>query len=609
MSWITIVYSMASATCLTLAAQQFLIWLYSREARASLLFALAAAAAAGMAFLEVKLMRAASPAEYSDVLRWMHFVVATMVISIVWFVAIFLRAGRRWLAWSVTGLRLLILFPNVFFYSNATFANIDSLNYVDFWGEVFAVPSGEENPWRWMIHLSMLLFLAYVLDASVMAWKQGQRRRALMFGGAISSALVISATFSGLMVKGVLPSPFVTLIFLIIVIAMAFELSVDLLHARQLAKDLDTSQQRMRLAAQAAALGMWEWDIEKDRVWVNETGRAPLGIGDSDPMTLDDYFQLVHPDDRVLARQAVDRALKGKAYWQTEFRIVDPNGETQWLAVHGQVERGAGGKPLRMRGISMDISGHKQAETELRRQRLELAHVQRVAVMGQLSSALAHELNQPLAAILRNAEAAELFLNKDSPDLHELREIVEDIRNDEERAASVIERMRSLIKHRELRLENLAIEELIGQVANILRSEIQMHQADLQFDVSPERLQVWGDRVQLQQLIINLVLNSLDALEGQSADRRTVMIQARMADADMIEVAVIDRGIGIAAEQLPRVFEAFVTSKTEGLGMGLAIAKQIVELHGGTISAETHPGGGTTVRFTLKVAQPEGGYA
>jgi len=594
---------MSAAVCLTLAAVHALVWLRARDARSNLLFAIAAIAAAVLAILEVNLMHAQSPLAYAEMLRWMHVSAAVLVIALVWFLRFFLNAGRHWLAWTITGLRVLVLVPNFLFYPNATFAEVVNLRHVEFLGDVFSAPVGTMNPWRVLIHISMVLFAAYVLDAAVSAWKQGHRRRALTLGGTTSLAIALAAIFSDMMTRGILPGPFITMVFFLIVLAMAFELSVDLIRARQLATQLGLSEARMRLAASAANLGIWEWDVVRDRVWVNESGRAPVGVGESDLMTLDQYLQLIHPDDRGLAQRAVERAVQGDGPMAAEFRIVQPNGETRWLSVYGQVEHGKNGKPLHMRGISTDISARKRSEAALQNQRKELAHVQRVAAMGQLSSALAHELSQPLAAILRNAEAADLYLRKDPPDLDELRAIVVDIRNDEERAASVIERMRLLLKRRELHREALALGELIGQVGKLLRIEVDERHATLKVEVSPDLPEVWGDRVQLQQVILNLVLNSLDALEGQSTGRKAVTIRAVETAGGMIEVKVIDQGIGIAPEQLPHVFEPFVTTKSKGMGMGLAISKQIIELHGGNITIENNPDGGATVCLTLKVAR------
>jgi signal transduction histidine kinase len=607
MSWVTILLSMVAAVCLTLAGMHLLLWLKLREARENLLFTIAAVAAAATALLELQMMQAQTPADYAEMLRWIHLSVATITVAVVWFVYFYLRAGRRWLAWSITGLRLLILVPNFLLYENATFADISSLRYVMFLGESLSVPIGEVNPWRLLTKLSSLLFLVFVIDAAVSTWKRGQRQPALVLGGATLLAILLSVTFAHLMVKGILPGPFISLNFLLLVLAMAYLLSIDLLRARLLARDLDVSQQRMRLAARAANLGLWEWDIVQDRVWASDTGPASMIIVDSPHMTIERYFELIHADDREATRDALEQALEGNGQLQTELRLEAPGETMQWLSVRGQVERDIDGKPELLRGVSMDITERKQAETELQHHRRDLAHATRVSAMGQLSAALAHEINQPLGAILRNAEAAELFLRQTPPDVEELADILKDIRNDEQRAVAVIERMRVLLKRRELRLEALSVNTLLSEVAKLLHSEIQARTASLRIDIAAGLPQVNGDRVHLQQVFLNLLLNSLDAMNGKSTEQRQIVIRASQTNDGMIEFAVVDRGTGIAPEQLPHLFEPFYTTRENGTGIGLAISKTIVDMHGGRIMAKNNPHGGATVSFILKAVQHEQG--
>ncbi len=264
---------------------------------------------------------------------------------------------------------------------------------------------------------------------------------------------------------------------------------------------------------------------------------------------------------------AVSRALEGSVDLQVEYRMTGPDGTTRWIAAHGQVERAISGKPLQLRGVSMDITERKQAEDELQVQRKELAHISRVSALGQLSSSLAHEINQPLGAILRNAEAAELFLKQTPPDLEEVQEILKDIRNDEQRAVSVIERMRLLLKRRELQLEALAVNQLISEVAKLLNAELQMHHASLRIDIANGLPDIYGDRVHLQQVVLNLLLNSLDALNGKSQEQRQIVIRASQTMDGMVEFAVVDRGTGVAPEQLSHLFEPFYTTKKNGMGI------------------------------------------
>ena len=225
-------------------------------------------------------------------------------------------------------------------------------------------------------------------------------------------------------------------------------------------------------------------------------------------------------------------------------------------------------------------------------------------MMGQLASALAHEINQPLGAILRNAEAAELFLDNASPDLDEIRAIVADIRKDDQRAGSVIDRMRGLLKRQPLDTRALDVGELVSEVRALVRADAAARQVKLEVNVPADLPLVRGDRVHLQQVLLNLILNGMDAIDGASRDNRRISITARLAAARTVEIAVSDTGSGIPRDKVPHVFESFFTTKPSGMGMGLPISRTIIEAHGGRIWAENNNnGGGATFRFTLPLAE------
>ncbi|HYN79574.1 MAG TPA: ATP-binding protein [Lamprocystis sp. (in: g-proteobacteria)] len=244
----------------------------------------------------------------------------------------------------------------------------------------------------------------------------------------------------------------------------------------------------------------------------------------------------------------------------------------------------------------------QERERDLQQLHSQLAHASRVSLMGQLASALAHELSQPLGAILRNAEAAELFLGHDRPDLDELRAILVDIRQDDLRASGVIERLRTLLKRRSLSPYALSVGDLLINVTALTRGDAAARQTRLEIAAAPGLPLVMGDAVHLQQVLLNLVINAMDAVGHLPAERRQVKVGAQGPDERELVVTVSDSGHGIAPEQLGRLFEPFFTTKPNGMGIGLAISRTIIEAHGGRIWAENNAGAGATFRFTLPLA-------
>jgi signal transduction histidine kinase len=233
----------------------------------------------------------------------------------------------------------------------------------------------------------------------------------------------------------------------------------------------------------------------------------------------------------------------------------------------------------------------------------DVAHTARVAMLGQLASALAHELSQPLAAILRNAEAAEIMLRSATPDLTELRAIVADIHRDDRRASAVIERLRALLKRRQLDFQPIAVDELVQETSSLVRSGAAARRIALETMIPANLPRISGDRVHLSQVLLNLLLNGVDAAAALDRPGRSVTVTARVTATRSIEVAVTDSGPGISAPLLGRLFEPYFTTKPDGMGMGLAVSRMIVEAHGGRLWAENHEGAGATFRFTIPQAE------
>lgn len=257
------------------------------------------------------------------------------------------------------------------------------------------------------------------------------------------------------------------------------------------------------------------------------------------------------------------------------------------------------GKVFGVSVFGKDITERKRVELEVQQQRQELAHVARVSVVGELAASVAHELNQPLGAILSNAEAAELFLQQNPPALDELGAILADIRRDDERAGEIIRRMRSLLRKHELEREPLQITPLVEDVFRLVSADAALRKTAISAELSPSVPLILGDRVHLQQVLLNLIMNALESMTRQPPETRRLTVRTRLANKGEVELAVTDSGPGIKPDDMPRIFEPFFTTKESGMGMGLAIARKIVEAHRGRIGAENSPGGGAIFRVIL----------
>ncbi len=596
---------MVAAANLTLGLIELRIALAQPPRGARLLLALSAFSIAACSGFELGVMRADTTAEAVAMVRGLNFSIGVILVALTGFIWVYFKTGTRWLALAPPILYGVALAHNLIPGNNMTYRSIIGLRTVKtFGGATFNVLEGVQNPWVAFAYLGALALILFVVDASVRLWRRGGRRRAIVVGGGVVLFIVAAAVQSELLVTRITRTPYMfSLAFLAILVAMVNELNIDVLTATRVAAELKESERRMDLAGAAANIGMWAWDIGHDTIWATGRARMLFGLSESGALSLESFTNALHPDDRELRRQALRSALSSTDEYDVEYRVPLADGKFRWIQSRGRVERDGSGKPLIIRGVMFDISTRRAIEMELQQLHSQLVHSSRVSTMGQLASALAHELSQPLGAILRNAEAAELFLKHEPPDLEELQAILEDIRRDDQRAGNVIERLRALLKHREFVPRALSVGELIENVATLTRFDFTARRAQLEVTVAPGLPEVIGDPVQLQQVLLNLVLNATDAIQDLPADRRKVAVRAQRDANGEVELAVRDLGAGIESEKLGRLFEPFFTTKPNGMGIGLSISRTIIQTHGGRIWAENNVHVGATFRFTLPVGK------
>ncbi|PYL79772.1 MAG: hypothetical protein DMF27_00470 [Verrucomicrobia bacterium] len=380
-------------------------------------------------------------------------------------------------------------------------------------------------------------------------------------------------------------------------------LVVNRIRRRHAELSLSESEDRVALAADAAQLGVWEIDAATNKVWVSDKVRDLFQITPGTDVDYAAFHERVHPDDRPLRDSAIKRAIETKDGYEIEYRILLPDGTVRWISGRARCMSDGDGRSTRLLGVSMDVTERKRAENEAMEQRNELFHLSRVASLGQLSSSLAHELNQPLGIILSNAQAAQHMLADDNPDIPELQEILADIVGEDLRAGEVITRLRALLQRGETRLLPVALNGVIEDVLHLLRSDLVARGVTVRTTFAEGLPDVAGDKVQLQQVVLNIITNACDAMAENLQKDRILRISTNL-QSDSVRVSIEDQGRGAPGGDVSRIFQPFFTTKSHGLGIGLSICRSIIAAHQGRIWAESNGTRGTTLHLQLQVIAP-----
>jgi len=410
MSWVTVIWSMSAGACLTLAFLQFIVWCKDRAARANLVFALGAVAVAVFAGLELALMRAETPAQFGIVARWIHVPGWVLIVSIVAFVRLYLNAGRRWLAWTVVAVRTLALILNFVLSPNINYRKLTGLRHMPFLGEPVSVPVGVPNPWMLVAQFSLLLLVIFVVDATITVWRRGNRRQALVVGGSIVLLVVLASAQAVAMTWGIMATPLtVSLFYLILVAAMAYELSYDLIRTAQVTRQLQASEatlreseQRFRIVADAAPVLIWMSGVDKlctffNKRWFEFTGRSPeqeMGNGWADG---------VHPEDLDRYFDTYTEAFDARKPFVMQYRLRRNDGEYRWISDEGVPRFDAQGRFVGYIGSCVDV-------TDLLRQQKALHQFEeRVALAAEAAQLGVWELDTTSNRIWVSDKVRQLF--------------------------------------------------------------------------------------------------------------------------------------------------------------------------------------------------------
>ena len=397
-------------------------------------------------------------------------------------------------------------------------------------------------------------------------------------------------------------------LFLLVTATPLMLLAVVIAEEQRSKEALRETANLMGLAADAGSLAMWVWDVSGNKVWMTERGRSLFGLKPDERLDFAATFDRVHREDRRAREDAIKQALETRGEYEMEYRVLQPDGRVCWIHGRGRCVEPDDGTGPKLFGVSMDVTARKQAEASAAEKRAELEHVARVATLGELTTTLTHELRQPLAAILTNAQVGVHLLDSPAPDLQEVRSTLANISEVTQRAGEVIGELRAMLKRDSPAavLTNVDVNNVIRIVERITHGDANLHKVTVHLDLSAEVSLVKGDSVQLQQVILNLMLNAFSAMRETGLDgARRLVVRTNAIDNATVLVEVQDSGAGIPAENLASIFNPFVTSKPEGLGMGLSICRSIIERHGGRISAANNPGRGATFSITLPVTPSE----
>lgn len=473
LSLLIIAWSMFAAACILLGLIQLFLLSHDRHEKIYLLSAVMAFSAAVVALLEMSLFSTSDPVRYQHLLLWQNLAIFTVLVPMTWSVKAYIPSARTWGAVLITALWCCGLLINFFMPGNLTFIEIQSIDQkVTLWGDVFHVPNGVTNDWKWLVDATVILIPLYVIDAawSVRDHYEGKNGVIIIVGALLF--ILFGGGESILVDAGLLDAPYmVSVAFLSMVLTLTWVLASDAVRARTLALE-------------------------------------------------------------------VTRA-------------------------HRETER-----------------------------------MMRANLMGEVASALAHEINQPLSAILGNAQAAQKFLNHPEPDVEEVREILTDIVRDDKRAGHIIKNMRQMLRGDESLHTLVNLKAVIRESLEFMRHEFDEHKITVRLGKSGHVPDVRAGRIALQQVILNLLFNAKQALQNSQASDRVIRLNLR-ENRGGAEVAICDSGPGIAEDVRSRMFDPFVTTKNGNLGMGLAICRRIVEAQGGKLTAENVEGGGACFRMWL----------
>lgn len=626
MNWVEVVWPIVASVSLVFGLVHLLIWWMRKGERAHLSLAIAAFSLAILAVMERMALFSPSPMHTAALIRWMHVPVLILIAALLLAVHAAFGHGSIWLAGSVMATRVLALLLNFTTGVNLNFLRIDDIQWTTWWGVAVAHPLGPPNPALAVALISNLLLMAYLMQTLLRGLRvqPGRHRALFVICGScmLLTGLLISATLAWALQMPRVP---LTLpIVLILLLAVGWQLGSDLVRwsrLEDLLRQADAGgmhaltgaavntaaatsssttalppeigplrgeDAQLRAVLESSPTALLLVDRKREVAYANERARSMFGYAAHDMRgigidTLLPHSQLTEPSSARVG--AGNSEAVGRRRCGSDFPVDVALSPLQMQAQNYTV------------AAVSDLSERRSLEKELAVERESMAHMSRVVLVGEISGSLAHELNQPLAAILSNAQAAQRILRRDPTELGDIREILDDIVDNDRRAGEVIRRLRGLLKKEYRVFAPLSVSDLVQDSLRVIRNDLISRGVEYRMDLPANVARVKGDHVQLQQVLLNLIINACDAMGDGTP--RVLTIRTSTPRYRHVQVEVRDTGPGISEDMLDSIFAPFQSSKPNGMGMGLAICRTIIRAHGGRIWAANVSSGGASVCFEL----------
>jgi PAS domain S-box-containing protein len=377
----------------------------------------------------------------------------------------------------------------------------------------------------------------------------------------------------------------------------------DIGGRQRIEQALRRSEAYLAEAQRLSHTGSWAYDVAKRHlVYCSDENFRLFGYDPaSDLPSNAEWAARFHPEDREMILETMRRQLEHPSAYVLDYRVLHPDGTIKFLHSVAHPVFNSSGELVEFVGTHVDMTDRKQAEQARLDAQTELTHANRVATIGQLTASIAHEVNQPIGALVTNAHAALRLLKADPPDLVQVSEALDDIIADGRRVSKVIDRIRALVKKRRREIWPLDINEVILETIALTRGEVLKSDISLEVQLARDLPVIQGDRIQLQQLVTNLMMNAIEAMSTAEISNRNLQIDSRTEIGDQILLTVCDSGPKLTAECLDRFFDAFYSTKSNGIGIGLSICRSIVETHGGQIWATANADRGVTLHVSLPI--------